>query len=106
VGKVVVVQELTARRREDESEVVRLAREQLAAEDDDRGQLPVVVGESRRDLARRDHEPSGRVQDQLDRLAPWCLVNDPEDALGVVDVDVLDEWGSRRATLIPAGGSG
>jgi hypothetical protein len=42
---------------------------------DDRGHLPVVVGESRRDLARRDHEPSGRVQDQLDRLASWRLVN-------------------------------
>jgi len=54
----------------------------------DGGDLSVVIRQCGRDLARGEHEPARRVQDDLDRAAGRCLADRAQHALGVVDVDV------------------
>ena len=69
---------------------------------DDGGHRPVVVGERRRDLACRDHHAAGRVEDDLDRPSGRRLVDGPQHALGVVDVDVADDREAEQRHLLLA----
>ncbi len=54
---------------------------------DDHRDFPGVVSERVGDLLRREDEPAGRVQEEIDRPLVRCHPDRAQDGLGVIDVD-------------------
>jgi hypothetical protein len=72
-------------------DLVRGERDQRAARHgvvrNEDGDLPGVRAYGVRDLLGCEHEPAGRMEEQVDRALRRCLPDRPQNRLGVVDVD-------------------
>jgi len=68
----------------------------------DRRHTAVVVGKRSSDLAGRDDHPARGVEHDLDRALGGRLVDGPQHALGVVDVDVADDREAEQRHLLLA----
>ena len=64
---------------------------------DHRDDAAVVIRQRPRDLARREHQPTRSVQDDLDRFLGRGFADRPKHALRVVDVDVACERDPQQA---------
>jgi hypothetical protein len=62
----------------------------------------IVVAQCPGDLARRQHESAGSVEDDLDRHSRRCLANRSEQAFGIVDVDVPRQGNAKQGDRLLA----
>jgi len=76
------------------------ARHGIVGDEDRHLALPVDQGV--RDLLGGQHQPPGRVEDEVDGHVGWRQLDGPQDLLGVVDVDVASQRDAQQRHLLLA----